>query len=404
METSEQRAHLNPYAADSEPRASSARPKMPLIGVIAGLVTVIGLGGWTAARVRSAQSGQAAVEVKRTEEAKRSAAQVGAPQAVRVVQGKADSWQPLVQFEGTLVATQSAELGFKQGGRIGLVRAKVGDVVKAGALLASLDSNEAGAQLRAASAQVRAAQAQLELATDAERRTLQMVNSGSLPEAQGVQTTQQKALASAQLDAANAQVGLVKVSLGNHTLTAPFAGTITRAPDAIGAVVAPGSVLFALSDLRTLKLKGTVSEQDANLLSVGTAVEVEAEHGVVKGKITALIGVVDAATRRVPVEAALDNSGNTALRAGSFVRARGLGGQSISVLRLPHEVLRHGSQDEVFAVDGDTLKLRHIIFSVDKDGSLLVRSGLNAADRLVVSPKAEAKEGDKVALDAGSAQ
>lgn len=403
METSEQRAHLN-YAAESEARATTARPKMPLIGVITGVVTVLALGGFTAARVRTAQSAQAAVEVKRTEEAKRSAAQLGAPVPVRVVQGKADTWQALVQFEGTLVATQSAELGFKQGGRIGAVRAKVGDMVKAGALLASLDSNEAGAQLRAASAQVRAAQAQLELATDAERRTAQMVTSGSLPEAQGVQSVQQKALAAAQLDAAHAQVGLVKVSLGNHALTAPFAGTITRAPDAIGAVVAPGSVLFALSDLRTLKLKGTVSEQDANLLGVGTAVEVEAEHGVVKGKITALVGMVDASTRRVPVEAALDNSGQATLRAGSFVRARGLGGQALSVLRLPHEVLRHGSQDEVFTVEGDALRLRHVVFSVDKDGSLLVRSGLNAADRVVVSPRAEAKEGDKVALEAGGAK
>jgi RND family efflux transporter MFP subunit len=250
---------------------------------------------------------------------------------------------------------------------------------------------------------VRAAQAQLELASDGERRTQQMVASGSLPEAQGVQSVQQKALASAQLDAARAQVNLVQVSLGNHTLVAPFAGTITKAPDAIGAVVAPGSVLFSLVDLRSLKLKGTVSEQDANLLSVGTPVEVESGQGVVKGKITALIGVVDAATRRVPVEAVLDNSGNGALRAGSFVRARGLGGQAISVLRVPHEVLRHGSQDEVFVIEDGVLRLRRIVFSVAKDGALLVRSGLNATDQLVLSPKPEAQDGEKISVQAGSA-
>ncbi len=404
METSEHELQLGSAGSTSRsnaPAAPPVRPKMPILGVIVGLTAVVGLAGWTATRVQAAQSSQQAVEVKRAADAKRTATQLSSPQPVRTVQGKAQTWQPMVEFEGSLAAAQTADLGFKAPGRIGLVRAKLGDVVKAGAVLATLDSNEAGAQLRAAQAQVRAAQAQLELSSDSERRTQQMVASGSLPEAQGVQSVQQKALALAQLDAARAQVGLVQVSLGNHALTAPFAGTVTRAPDAIGAVVAPGTVLFSLADLRTLKLKGTISEQDANLLSVGSPVEVSSDHGSVKGKVTALIGVVDAATRRVPVEAALENGGQ--LRAGSFVRARGLGGQAIPVLRLPHEVLRHGSQDEIFVARDGVLDGRRIVFSIDKDGGLLVRSGISATDQVVVSPKAEAQPGEKITVEAGSA-
>jgi multidrug efflux pump subunit AcrA (membrane-fusion protein) len=88
------------------------------------------------------------------------------------------------------------------------------------------------------------------------------------------------------------------------------------------------------------------------------------------------------------------------LRSGGFVRARVEGGSPISVLKLPKEALRPGSQDEVFTVDGEALRSHHVILSVDKDGSLLVRGGLLANARVVLSPSAEAKDDDHVVVQA----
>jgi hypothetical protein len=73
----------------------------------------------------------------------------------------------------------------------------------------------------------------------------------------------------------------------------------------------------------------------------------------------------------------------------------------IPVLKLPHEVLRPGSQDEVLVLsEGGRLEVRHVVLSVDKDGTLLVRRGLNATDKLVAKPKPEAKAGDVVTVEA----
>jgi hypothetical protein len=75
------------------------------------------------------------------------------------------------------------------------------------------------------------------------------------------------------------------------------------------------------------------------------------------------------------------------------------------VLKLPHEVLRPGSQDEVMAVGaGGRLEVRHLVLSVDKDGTLLVRRGLSADDKLVAKPKPEAKAGDLVTVEAAPAK
>jgi multidrug efflux pump subunit AcrA (membrane-fusion protein) len=74
------------------------------------------------------------------------------------------------------------------------------------------------------------------------------------------------------------------------------------------------------------------------------------------------------------------------------------------VLRLPHEVLRPGSQDEVMVVVGDgRLEGRHVVLAVDKDGSLLVRHGLTPGDKVVAKPQPEAKTGDVVSIETATA-
>jgi multidrug efflux pump subunit AcrA (membrane-fusion protein) len=153
-------------------------------------------------------------------------------------------------------------------------------------------------------------------------------------------------------------------------------------------------------DLSTLKLKGSVGESDANLVHPGSVVEVSSEHGSVNGVVSAVLGAVDPNTRRVPLEALIDNKKDaTALRSGSFVRARIQGGAPLSVLRLPHEALRPGSQDEVVVVQNGTLLVKRVSYALAKDGSLLVRQGLEATDNVVYSPKPEAKTGDRVVIE-----
>jgi RND family efflux transporter MFP subunit len=390
-------------AAVLRPGVMAGPPRAPLAGIVVGVALVLGFVGWTTVRIHAANQALAAVSTKRVADARRAVEDAAAPQKVRTVRATPETWQPLVELEGSLVAAQSAALGFKVNGRISTIRVKLGQAVKSGALLGSLDGSEAAAQLRSAEAQLRAAQAQLALADDNATRTTSMVKSGALSEAQGVQGEQQKSLASAQLDAAKAALSLTQVNLANQNLIAPFDGTVTRVPDGVGAVVSPSAIEFELMDLGTLKLKGSVGESDANLVNPGSVVEISGEHGLVKGVVQAVLGAVDPNTRRVPLEALIDNKNEkTALRSGSFVRARIAGGAPLPVLRLPHEALRPGSQDEVMLESGGILTAPHLSFALAKDGSLLVRQGLEATDNVVFSPKLEAKTGDRVVASGGA--
>jgi RND family efflux transporter MFP subunit len=391
-----------PGVSSPPPALRSHRP--PLIGVVAGVALTAGLGLWTMQRIGEAKTVQSEVAARRNTDRERAASVAGQAQRVSVVHGTADRWQPRVELDGTLEAVHDAQLGFKVGGSLARVAVKVGDRVATGTLLAELDDSEATAQAAAAEAQARAAEASLSLAQDAERRMLPLVKNGSVPEANGVQTTEQRQLVAAQLDAARAQHALARAALANHTLKAPFSGTITQAPTGIGAVVLPGQRLFGLVDTTALKLATTVSEDDANLLERGAEVHVKTAQGEVKGRVSAVLATLDARTRRVPVVVDFDNAratGSSPLRAGAFVRGWVEAREPILVLRLPHEVQRAGSPDEVWVVNAASrLEARHLGFAIAANGDLLVRSGIAPTEPIVIHPIPELKSGDVVQIDA----
>lgn len=106
-----------------------------------------------------------------------------------VAVGRADV-RKTVSLSGTVKAVNDVTLGFERGGRVAAVAARVGDRVKAGQAIASLDASDLGAQLAQAQAAVAAAQARL----DSVRR-------GTRPEAVDVQDRQVTAAQSALDDA-----------------------------------------------------------------------------------------------------------------------------------------------------------------------------------------------------------
>lgn len=377
---------------------SATRPKAGFRHgkLVIGLLSV-GLLGWIGMRVSAAMEEKAEVAGARDAVVARAKQVAAEPRLVSVVHGTAETALPSVTFEGTLQAVEQADLGFKVSGRLARLEVAVGDQVRRGNVLARLDAGEAAAQVKSAEAALRAAEAQLVLAADSEARTQRVVSEGVQPESFGVQATQQKSLAEAQRDGAAAQLVLARQSLANHVIVAPFDGTVTRAPDGPGAVVSPGVALFHVADLSRLKLVGSVSSADAELVRVGGHVEIlSGGRAAGKGEITAVVAALDEATKRLPVQAVIENEEASGLIAGTLVRARVSGGEPVPVVRLPHTVLKPGTQDEIFVVEGDKLAERRIAFEIAPDGALLVRRGVKADEAVLAEPWPEAKAGDVV--------
>ena len=93
----------------------------------------LALGGWFLFRVKDAMKSQAALAAERTQSAKAAEAPShrGAATARKLVNGVAEKWRPTITLEGTLQPSREADLGFKSAGRLGGIRVKLGDRVRA---------------------------------------------------------------------------------------------------------------------------------------------------------------------------------------------------------------------------------------------------------------------------------
>ena len=338
---------------------------------------------------RKAQAGALAEQVKS------APAKAGAA----VVHGKARQWRPSIPVTGTLSPVQDAEIGFKTGGRLVSVRVKVGDRVRAGQPLASLDVSEASAQAAATAAGVRAAKVSYDMAKDAEKRTLALFEQHAVSDAENLAAQNRAALALAQLEQARAQSQLAAVGVGNGSLAAPFAGLVTRTPNGVGKIVAPSETLFHVEDTSVLKLTATLSEADARLVegrgarllspesSAGPGAEgapaAKGQATDLTGKVTAVLSSLDANTRRGPRPRGDPQQRRHPL-AGRRLRARHhhlqQGGCRCSSSRPPRAPLP-APKDEVVVVVGGKAHLRRVVFTPGEGGALLVRGGLDAAGR-----------------------
>ena len=168
------------------------------------------------------------------------------------------------------------------------------------------------AERQGAAAQEEAARAQIIQAQDQALAACAQVGQASAAieaaKAQQTQAEQQLSLlkegpAAEQISAARAQVAqaeaaaqIVRVSLEQAELRAPFAGTISAATISPGETVVPGQVVLALTDLRHLRVETTdLSERDVAQVALGQTalVYVEALGEEIEGRV---VGIAPQAT------------------------------------------------------------------------------------------------------------
>ncbi len=381
----------SPYRPAPELAPPRAHPGVK-IALVVSAAAVVAVGALLAVRVVEAKKKEAEIVTARAA----AAAHALVKEPVSWVSPVLLKHKVRVELTGTLKPWREADVGFETPGRLVSIGVSTGDVVKEGKVLAILDASRAGAQVSQAESQIRAAEANLALAEDNLRRTEALAASKSVAEASAEQARQQVALAKAQLDGARATTQLARSGAGLHSILAPVAGVVTRAPTGIGAVVAPGAPLVRLEDTSRFRLSATVGEEEASLLAVGAPVVVKYRDRLVTGRVIAIVPSLDQGTRRVPVEIEVPNDPAAPLLAWGFVRGVIEGKGEIDGLQIPAAAHRPGSQDEVVRLDGDKVTLVRVSRIVTEDGSWIVTRGLSPTDRIVFAPAPELRTGDVV--------
>ena len=304
---------------------------------------------------------------------------------------------------GNITAWQEAIIGSESNGlKLTQVMANVGDVVKAGQVLATFSTDSTQADVAQARANVVDAQASaLDAAANAERaRTLQ--SSGALSAQQINQYLTLEKTAKAKVEAAQAVLNAQQLRGRQTRVLAPDSGVISSRTATVGAVVGSGTELFKMIRKGRLEWRAEVTSAELGRISEGMTVSLRpASGGEIQGKVRMIAPSVDPQTRSalVYVDLPAPVSKDSPAKAGMFARGDFEIGSS-NALTVPQRalVVRDGF-NYLFTLSPDNRVTQVKVQTGRLAGDRVeILSGLPADARIVVDGSSFLTEGDLVRI------
>lgn len=166
---------------------------------------------------------------------------------VRAQPAELVSYAPQISLTGDIEARQEVALAFRTTGRMTARHAGVGDHVKSGELLATLDPEQQQADLSAARATVAAAKAEVDQTSAALDRQRSLLSGGVTTRSRFDQAKAAYENAKGSLDAAQAQLKSKQRALDHTRLEATVDGVVTQRNADVGEVVAAGQPVFVVA-------------------------------------------------------------------------------------------------------------------------------------------------------------
>ena len=308
------------------------------------------------------------------------------PTAVEILPVRTGSLAREITVAGVLSPVRTVGVNAQLGGALNSVRVEEGDLVRAGQVLAEVDSRELAAQLRSA-------QASLELAKSTAERSAVLFKDRVVTAAEHERDQAALAAAQASYDALRTRIGYAQVR-------APTSGVITEKRIEAGDVVSTQARLFTVADVSTLVVRVQISELDVPALRHGQPADIAIDAlgaEQFRGTIRRIFPAADSATRMVPVEVQLSGSAVRRLRPGYLARVTLKLGERPGVLVAPlGAIVGTREARAVFVVHGKTVERRPVRLGQSSGNVVEILEGLRVGDSVVVVGADRLRDGDTV--------
>ena len=334
-----------------------------------------------------------------------AAEKVGKPAlTVRTTQLKAENWSKSLSANGSILPWQEAVVGAEIAAlRIVAINVNIGDSVKKGDVLATLDT----ASLQANVAELRASLLESEaVLADAQanvERSKKLIAAGFVSDQQSSQTSTAAQTAQARVAVQKARLDASLVRLAQAQIVAPDDGVISASSVAVGSLTQNNTELFRLIRKGRLEWFAEMTAEELVQIKKGMAVEVSIAPGkVLRGKVRAVSPSVNSQTRHGQVIVSFTDQIN--LVGGLFVRGVfDISGGSKPVQTLPLAALmQRGSQNFVLVVGADQHVHERMVSVGQRNGERVeIKQGLQQNESVVESGGAFLTEGDIVQVVKG---
>ena len=324
--------------------------------------------------------------------------------AVRVMTVGTASTQGADLFAAEVRARTETRLSFRVPGKLVRREVEVGQRVRAGALLASLDPEDLRQGKAAADAALAAAQSNLDLARSDWQRFADLHRQGFISAAELERRSTTLRVAQSQFEQARAQAAVQGNQAGYASLLAPEAGVVTSVEVEPGAVVSAGQAVmrlafdgprdavFAIPEDRLAQFRPLLGRTGA------LSVRLWAGGEPVPTTLREIAAAADPVTRTFQAKADL---GRAEVQLGQTATVVAIRPRLDEVIRLPLTAVtaREGSAS-VFVLDRTTMTVRPVPVTVAAaDGNeLVIAQGLSSGQDVVVAGVHVLTPGQKVRL------
>ena len=319
------------------------------------------------------------------------------PESVTTIVASQEEWPSSFSAIGTVAAVQGVAISADLPGIVERIQFESGQSVRAGDVLAVLDTKQEQAQLAAL-------EAQRELARLTFNRIQGLLNERVISQAEFDR-------ASAEFQQTDARVGEVRAMIDRKTIRAPFSGILGLRQVNLGQYVAGGGELVMLQSLNPIYVNFGVPQQSVAQIPVGRSVRITANDAAGSewtGRVSAIDSSVDEATRNIQIQATLANADGR-LRPGMFVQAEVARGQRQALVALPASAISYAPfGDSVFVVadikdpDGRVyrgVRQQFVKLGPSRGDLISVLSGVKAGDEVVTSGVFKLRNGAAVLVN-----
>lgn len=290
-------------------------------------------------------------------------------------------------FSGTVEEMSCTALSFPMGGTIKHIYVSPGQMVGKGALLAEVDRTSLYNTYEGALAMRQQAE-------DAYKRLKMLHDNGSLPEVQWieVQSKLKQAISSEQI---------AKKGLDDCKLYAPFGGYIAEKSAEVGSNMLPGAPLFKLVEINKVKVKISVPEDEIGHMKKGMKMNVTVpalDGRNYQGTVTETDVTANLLSRSYNVKMVIDNRDRSLLPGMICQVSAEADSTGNSVILLPSHLVQLGEDNTRFVwVNAGGVAQKRVIQTAQVTAhGVIVASGLNPGDQVIVKGQQKVSSGQKI--------
>jgi len=312
-----------------------------------------------------------------------------------------------ITLPSTIQAFTDSPIYARTSGYVGHWYADIGTPVKAGQLLATIQSPEIDRELDQATATMENVQADLDLAEITARRYNSLLNTKAVAQQEIDQNNQHLQGTRAALRAAASNVARLQQLRSFERVIAPSDGIVTQRKTDIGDLVNAGNAgaafeLFRVSRMDIVRVFVSVPEIYSEQVVNGMTVEIQAapsSHDHLTGRVARSSHSIDSASHTLLTEIDIPNP-KSILMPGAYADVRFHLKVGRPPLTIPSAaVLYQANGPQVAVVQGGrSVKLRTVQLGRDFGETIEVINGLTESDAVIADPPDYLIDGMKVSV------